>query len=181
MSLFVFFISLLIVAEHVSGNHVPIIRSWRLRDVIALCWYVLWLQGGCQDRLAGNASIAVQCCSCSVFTVCATSNVISLRNMFCTFTSALSRVCVQCQLLLFSVVTWISCFPGQLLRCSPSDLEMVPVIPVHITGITFAFTFHMYLIYIIRSSYFQIFSASVCFQKLQHLLTCMLLFFYRRY
>jgi len=27
MSLFVFFFSLLIVAQHVSGNHVPIIRS----------------------------------------------------------------------------------------------------------------------------------------------------------
>ena len=27
MPLFVFFISLLIVAQHVSGNHVPIIRS----------------------------------------------------------------------------------------------------------------------------------------------------------
>ena len=27
MSLFVFFISLLIVAQHVSGNHVPIIRN----------------------------------------------------------------------------------------------------------------------------------------------------------
>ena len=27
MSLFVFFISLLIVAQHVSGNHMPIIRS----------------------------------------------------------------------------------------------------------------------------------------------------------
>ena len=27
MSLFLFFISLLIVAQHVSGNHVPIIRS----------------------------------------------------------------------------------------------------------------------------------------------------------
>ena len=27
MSLFVFFISLLIVAQHVSDNHVPIIRS----------------------------------------------------------------------------------------------------------------------------------------------------------
>ena len=40
MSLFVFFISLLIVAQHVSGNHVPFIRSWRLRDVIASCWYV---------------------------------------------------------------------------------------------------------------------------------------------
>ena len=48
MSLFVFFISLLIVAQHVLGNHVPIIRSWRLRDVIVLCWYVPWLQGGCQ-------------------------------------------------------------------------------------------------------------------------------------
>ena len=40
---FVFFISLLIVAQHVSGNHVPIIRSWQLRDVIALCWYVPWV------------------------------------------------------------------------------------------------------------------------------------------
>ena len=38
MSLFVFFISLLIVAQHVSGNHVPIISSWRLRDVIVSCW-----------------------------------------------------------------------------------------------------------------------------------------------
>ena len=51
MSLFVFFISLLIVAQHVSGNRVPIIRSSRLRDVIASCWYVLWLQEGCQDWL----------------------------------------------------------------------------------------------------------------------------------
>jgi len=57
MSLFVFFISLLIVAQHVSGNHVPIIRSWRLRDVIASCWYVPWLREGCQDRLAGSASM----------------------------------------------------------------------------------------------------------------------------
>jgi len=57
MSLIVFFISLLIVAQHVSGNHVPIIRSWRLRDVKASCWYVPWLQGGCQVRLAGSASM----------------------------------------------------------------------------------------------------------------------------
>ena len=32
------FISLLQVAQHVSGNHVPIFRSWRLRNVIATCW-----------------------------------------------------------------------------------------------------------------------------------------------
>jgi len=57
MSLFVFFISLLIVAQLVSGNHVSIIRSWRLRDVIASCWYVPWLQGGGQDQLACSASI----------------------------------------------------------------------------------------------------------------------------
>jgi hypothetical protein len=36
---------------------VPIIRSWRLRDVIASCWYVPWLQGGCQVRLVGSASM----------------------------------------------------------------------------------------------------------------------------
>ena len=33
------FIYLLQVAQHVSGNHVPIIRSCRLRNVIATCWY----------------------------------------------------------------------------------------------------------------------------------------------
>ena len=54
---FVFFISLLLVAQHVSDNHVPIIRSWRLRDVIPSCWYVPWLQEGCQERLAGSASM----------------------------------------------------------------------------------------------------------------------------
>ena len=57
MPLFVFFISLLIVAQHVSGNHVPIIRSSRLRDVIALCWYVPWLREGGQVRLVGSASM----------------------------------------------------------------------------------------------------------------------------
>jgi hypothetical protein len=57
MSLFVFFISPLMVAEHVSGNHVPIIRSRRPRDVTALCWYVPWLQEDGQVRLVGSASM----------------------------------------------------------------------------------------------------------------------------
>ena len=30
-----------------------------MRDVIALCWYVPWLQEGCQGRLAGSASLFV--------------------------------------------------------------------------------------------------------------------------
>ena len=50
-------ISLLIDAQHVSVNNVSIIRSWRLRDVIASCWYVPWLQEGCQDRLVSIASV----------------------------------------------------------------------------------------------------------------------------
>ena len=36
-----YILSLLIVAQHVSDNHVPIIRGLRLRDIIASCWYVL--------------------------------------------------------------------------------------------------------------------------------------------
>ena len=38
-------------------------------------------------------------------------------------------------------------------------LEIVPVAPI-ITGITFVFTFHMRCIFIVRSLYFRIFSAS---------------------
>ena len=52
----------------------------------------------------------------------------------------------------------ITCFPGMLLRYWPSDFEMVPVAPF-IIGITFAFTFHICWICIIRSSYIRIFSA----------------------
>jgi hypothetical protein len=48
--------SLLLVAQHVSGKHVPIILSRRLRDFLDLCWYVPWLLKGCQERLAASAS-----------------------------------------------------------------------------------------------------------------------------
>jgi len=47
-----------------------------------------------------------------------------------------------------------------LLRYCLSDFEMVPVAPV-ITGITFAFTFHMHCISITRSLYIKIFSDSI--------------------
>jgi len=32
-------------AQHVSGNHVPIFRSWRLRSVIAMCWCSITMSG----------------------------------------------------------------------------------------------------------------------------------------
>ena len=54
-----------------------------------------------------------------------------------------------------SLISW---FPGVLLGYCLSDFEIVPTAPV-ITGITFAFTFHMRRISIMRFLYFKIFSA----------------------
>ena len=47
----------------------------------------------------------------------------------------------------------ISCFPGMLLRYCLSDSEMVPFAPIF-TGITFAFTFYMHSLCIVRSSHY---------------------------
>ena len=55
-----------------------------------------------------------------------------------------------------SITSW---FPGMSLTYFRNDTEMVPVAPI-ITGITPVFTFHMCCIYIVRSLYFKIFSAS---------------------
>jgi hypothetical protein len=55
----------------------------------------------------------------------------------------------------FFCSTLISYFPGMVLRYCRSDFEMVPVAPV-VTGITFAFTFHMHWISIMRSLYTKI-------------------------
>ena len=50
-------------------------------------------------------------------------------------------------------------FPGMLLTYFLNEFEIVPVVSV-ITGITFVYTFHMRCIYIVRSSYFRMLSAS---------------------
>ena len=63
------------------------------------------------------------------------------RNMFYTFTLAISAVCVPCPVWLFICSSLISHFPGMLLGYCVSESEMVPVAPV-ITGITSAVTFH---------------------------------------
>jgi len=55
--------------------------------------------------------------------------------------------------------SFTSWFPDMLLMYCLNDFEMVPVAPI-ITGITLVFTFHMHCIYIVRSLYFKIFSAS---------------------
>jgi len=80
-------------------------------------------------------------------------------NMFCTFYISTSHsMCAVPNMAVFCS-SLITCFPGMLLRYCLSDFEMVPVAHI-ITGITFAVTFHMRWISIMKSLYFKIFSTS---------------------
>jgi hypothetical protein len=54
-----------------------------------------------------------------------------------------------------------------LVRYFLNDFEMVPVARI-ITGIIFVFTFNIHCIYIVRSLYFRIFSASFLITFLSH-------------
>jgi hypothetical protein len=56
-------------------------------------------------------------------------------NISCTFTSALSAVCVLCPIWLFFCSSLISRSPGTLLRCCVSDFEIIPVAPITIITI----------------------------------------------
>jgi len=79
--------------------------------------------------------------------------------MFCTFTLALSAVCVvQCPVWLFFAVPKFCAVLVHLLRYCLGDYEMVPFSSI-ITSITFTFTFHMRWISIMRSLYFKIFTS----------------------
>jgi len=85
-----------------------------------------------------------------------------MLNMFCTFTSALPAVCVQCPIWLFFCISLISYFPGMLFRYCMSDFETVPVNSVT-ASISFLITFHMRWISIVRilcSKYFLLLSLS---------------------
>ena len=113
-------------------------------------------------------------------TICATCNVFwPVKYVLYSYISTFHSMCAVPNMAVFCS-SLISCFPDMLLRYCLSDFEMVPVTPF-VTGITFAFTFHMHWISIIRSLYFKIFSLSwsyFCLKKLQHLLTCMFLSYY---
>jgi hypothetical protein len=98
-------------------------------------------------------------------------------NVFFTFTLALSVVCVQFPVCLCFCSLLISFFHYMLLRSCVSYFEMVPVSPI-INGITFAVTFHMRWISVIRFLYFRIFSASflITFLPPEIILLLLLLF-----
>ena len=83
-----------------------------------------------------------QFCSCSVFTICATRNVISqVKYVLYLYVSTSRSMCAVPNMFFFCSYL-ISCFPGMLLRYCLSDFEKVPVAPV-ITSVTFVFTFHV--------------------------------------
>jgi hypothetical protein len=71
-------------------------------------------------------------------------------NVFCTFTSALPVVSVQCTIRLF-LYFLISCSPVMLHRYCMSDFEMIPVATI-ITGITFVFKFQVLLLLLLLIS-----------------------------
>ena len=90
-------------------------------------------------------------------------DITTFRNM-----CAVPNMAVSCS-------SFISCFPGMLLRYFLNDSETVPVASI-ITGIAFVFTFYMRCISIVGSLYFRIFLVYFCLLKFQHLLAYMFLF-----
>ena len=67
----------------------------------------------------------MQCCSCSVFTVCATCNVITpVKYALCFYISTTRSMCVAPNMAVFSI-SLISCLPFMLLRYCLSDFEMI--------------------------------------------------------
>ena len=90
----------------------------------------------------------IQCCSCSVFTVCATCNVIwHVKHDLYLYISTSHSLCAVPKMPDFCSFS-ISCCPGILLRYFLSDFEMVPVAPV-ITGTTFPFIIIIIIIIIV--------------------------------
>ena len=93
--------------------------------------------------------------------LCATCNVISPVKYVLYFYISTSRSTDAVHNKAAFCSSLISCFPSMLLRYCLSGFEMVPAAHISITGITFAFTFHIRWFSIISSLDFNIFSASL--------------------
>ena len=97
----------------------------------------------------------IQCCSCSVFTVCATCNVIShVKYVLYCYISTSRSLCAVHNMAVFRSSS-ISFFTSMLFRYSLSDFSMVPVAPI-VTGIALVFTFHMCCIYCYYYCYYSL-------------------------
>jgi len=80
----------------------------------------------------------IYCCSCSVFTLCTTCNVISLLKYVLYRYISTSRSMCAVPNLAAVCSSLLSPFPSMLLRYCLSNFEIVPVATI-ITGITFCF------------------------------------------
>ena len=110
-------------------------------------------------------------------------SLVSVLNLLYFYISTFRRMCAVPNMAVFcSSLT--SCFPVMLLTYFLIDFEIVPVAPI-ITAITFVFTFHMRCIYIVRSLYFRILSASFSITfvspEIATLLTYMFPYYYYYY
>ena len=85
-------------------------------------------------------------------------SLVSVLNLLYFYISTFRIICAVPNMAVFCN-SLTSQFPGMLLTYFLNDFEIVPVAPI-ITGITFAFIFHMRCISIVRSLYFRIFSVS---------------------
>jgi len=143
-----------------SHNPLLLIVLFILENYYCCCCYYYQLYAGYLQLYTQNkpCHYGIQCCSCSVFTVCATCAVIlHVKYVLYFYSSTSSSICAVTNMAVFCSYL-ISCFLDMLLKFCLSDFEVVPLTPV-IDSITFAFTFHLRWISIISSLYFQIFAA----------------------
>jgi hypothetical protein len=71
-----------------------------------------------------------------------------MLNLLYFYISAFQSMCAVPNMAVFCS-SFISCFPGTLLRYLLNYSQIVPVAPI-ITGITFVFTFHMRCISVVK-------------------------------
>ena len=81
-------------------------------------------------------------------------SLVSVLNLLYFYISTFRSMCAvpNMAVVCSSLTSW---FPGMLLTYFLNDSEIVPVAPI-ITGITFAFIFHMRCVSIVRSLYFRL-------------------------
>ena len=102
----------------------------------------------------------IKFCSCFVFTVCTTYDVISYAESFVLLHQHFPQyVCSALCACLFSVFSWLRAYPVRCLSIFWMTLRWL-WLASFITGITFVFTFHIRCVSVVRFSYSKMILAS---------------------
>ena len=114
--------------------------------IVFIIFLVITFMQGIYNCIPETNHISRVYCSCSVFTVRATCNVMStVKYVLYFYIIALCSMCAVPTMAVFCS-SLILCFPGMLLRYCLNGFEMVPVAPV-ITGITCVYYYYYYYLY----------------------------------